>query len=81
MSDWTCGPCPNCGSHSVTASLDCHTYPQGDKWMACLGCASAMRFGCGDCDWWYMWGGNPRNPRFRNNEERKPSWLEGEYPW
>jgi hypothetical protein len=63
------------------------TQPDGTKrWYACIGCWSALSIYClandGDgCGKWdgYLWGHNPRNPRFADEEQNRPEWLKGEW--
>jgi hypothetical protein len=78
--------CPECGAH-VVWDFDCQTYSQtrsdgSDSWWACQGCDSAIEYICGgcwdddtDCQWCYIDGLNPRNPRAVKNAERRPLWL------
>lgn len=70
--------CPECGG-KVFYSYTCHTYKQGERWVSCLPCDSAVDYDCyaEDCGWGYTHGLNSGNPRAARNEERKPSWLEG----
>lgn len=69
--------CPDCGG-PVYYDLDCHTWSNSQgKWVACLPCDSAIRYECqhGDCEWGYVDGLNPRNPRSADNARRRPDWL------
>jgi hypothetical protein len=88
MSDESMGPCPGCGGPTGSWGA-CHTYggtPDGKGWMACMGCYSALEIFCaandGDgCGKWdgYTWGHNPRNPRFKDEESKRPEWLKGDW--
>jgi len=76
-------PCPKCGG-KVWYDLSCHTYggnPDGTGWKACLPCDSAAYLYCktDGCPWSYTWGHNKNNPRFANEESRRPSWLIGDW--
>jgi hypothetical protein len=86
--------CPLCSSTDVYWSLTCHTYSVGkageERWMSCLPCDSAVRYGCANegCDWAYTHGLNPRNPNANNNERFRAPWLPAElqvsdhsFPW
>lgn len=77
------GHCPRCGGKVESfGTWPGYTKPDGTiQWMACMGCSSAIEFICTEnCGWSYTWGHNPNNPRFAHEEERRPSWLEGECP-
>jgi hypothetical protein len=67
--------CPSCGS-KVYWLFACHTYlGSGDVWMACMNCDSATEYCCDEgCGWYYIEGYNSKNPRFAENEARKPTW-------
>lgn len=71
-------PCPECGSET-TLDLTCHTWPQTTNgkttWMACYpACDSAVEYYCSSCNWRWIDGLNPNNPRAVANEEKKPPW-------
>lgn len=55
--------CPECGG-KVFYSYTCHTYKQGERWMSCLPCDSAVDYDCyaDDCGWGYTHGFGPRQP-------------------
>jgi len=77
-------PCPKCGNSPVLVMLTCHTYQQSGHWVSCMPCSSAGVIFCNeeDCDWaGYYWGINPKNPRAANNENYRPEWLIGDWPW
>ena len=80
------GPCPQCGGNVSTLGA-CHTYGDEHGWYACVGCYSALMIFCigtegkSPCDWDYTWGLNPRNPRAAKNEESRPGWLVGDFPY
>ena len=78
MSTPTKAECPECWA-TVHYDFDCHTYQQGERWVACLPCDSAIGYYCSreDCEWHYTHGLNPGNPRSANNEQRRPAWLDG----
>lgn len=70
-------PCPACGG-TVRWDFTCHTYgwkDDGTGGMACLYCDSAVEYECLECDWSYVDGLNPRNPRSAANVARRPAWL------
>lgn len=74
--------CPECGSAEVYYDLTCHTWPQTGPngkitWMHCLPCDSAVEYMCleNNCAWRYVHGLNPDNPRSKENEEKRPSWM------
>jgi len=80
-------PCPKCGG-KVYRDYACHTYPSqqdgGKIWLACWGCASAVRYACdSECGWFYTNGLNPRSPRAAANEANRPDWMPSpeEDPW
>jgi hypothetical protein len=79
--------CPDCGHDNIKVSLTCHTWPQGNQWMHCQGCDSALEYDCRcwldddtecNCMWDYTHGLNPGNPRHRNEEMKRPEWLVGD---
>jgi predicted RNA-binding Zn-ribbon protein involved in translation (DUF1610 family) len=77
-------PCPKCGTSPIWVGNSCHTYQRGDgHWVSCMNCGSAGDLYCEneDCNWSYEWGLNPDNPRAASNEEQRPSWLIGKWPW
>jgi hypothetical protein len=73
----------------VAYDLTCHTYSLQredgtESWRACMPCDSAIEYMCtawmdddepGVCDWIYVHGLNPRNPRWAHNEARRPAWI------
>lgn len=72
-------PCPECGAETDSIST-CHTWPDRRAdgsvvWMSCMNCDSAMLYFC-ECGWEYTQGLNPMSPRSRENQERRPAWLE-----
>ena len=70
--------CPDCGGE-VRWEYTCHTYPgPNNMFWACQGCASAIEYFCwgeDECNWEYVHGLNPGNPRAESNEQSRPSWL------
>lgn len=76
-------PCPECGDQPIRVMLTCHTYQSFDRWMACLGCSSAGDLYCPNeqCEWSYTWGLNKDNPRSPSNEQYRPDWLVGDWPY
>ncbi len=68
--------CPECAG-PVYWDLTCHTWPQGDRFMSCLPCDSAVYYGCDsdNCRWGYTHGLNTDNPRSDENEARRPPWI------
>lgn len=71
--------CPKCGSSEVTSSPTCSTWRGSHGWMVCSSsqsCDDATDWACEDCDWSYVEGLNPKNPRAAGNEDSRPDWLE-----
>lgn len=68
--------CPECGGKVIWSS-SCHTWPSGERWMACMGCDSAIAYICTQCTWIFTHGLNPMNPSTEENEKKRPSWIEG----
>lgn len=68
--------CPWCGG-KVGWRYDCHTWKQGERWMSCLPCDSAVEYYCREegCDWCYTHGLNTGNPRWLREQEFRPGWL------
>lgn len=78
--------CPECGG-PVEHTGTCHTYgwkEDGSGGLACIGCWSAIRLYCvydygpdedRGCGWEYTWGLNPKNPRSKDNNLCRPSWI------
>lgn len=82
MTAGTTPTCPRCSSPCLAAYDSCHTWggnAEGKGWMSCIGCYSALRLVCDECDWQYEWGLNRLNPRSALNETNRPSWLEGTF--
>lgn len=82
--------CPGCGHKTVYWDFGCHTYPgRGETFMSCMPCDSAIELICGydfenddtsECRWNYVWGLNPKNPRFEEEQKKRPAWLEEDMP-
>lgn len=72
--------CPKCGGR-VRWDYDCHTYQSNGRWMSCLPCDSAISYTCASCDWHFIHGLNPGNPRTEENEKNRPDWLVGPLEW
>ena len=68
--------CPKCGTEEIQAVPACHTYLTDKGWYSCMGCYSAIRYECNNCDWEFTHGLNPKNPRAKVNSENEPSWHE-----
>lgn len=73
--------CPKCEGY-VQRSFTCHTHQSRlsngkDIWVSCLTCDSAVQYACeaDGCDWYYVNGLNPKNPRAADNELRRPQWM------
>lgn len=77
--------CPKCESIDVVWDFACHTWPNqrdsGTIFMSCFGCDSAREYICmeDDCNWNYTHGLNPLNPRFADEQESKPNWVDDEW--
>jgi phage terminase large subunit GpA-like protein len=72
--------CPNCGAE-VYWDFTCHTWFNGEIWMACMNCDSAVEYICSreySC-WTYTDGLNSRSPRAEENSKKRPEWLSKEF--
>lgn len=79
--------CPECDG-PVSHIGTCQTYgwdDEGNRGRSCVGCWSAILLYCVreydqdedhiGCGWEYTWGLNPRNPRSKDNNLCRPSWI------
>ena len=78
--------CPECDG-AIQRSYTCHTRSSrlsngAEMWVSCNNCDSAVQYACiglgskgTSCDWYYVNGLNPKNPRAVANELRRPKWM------